>query len=164
MIIKPLLNEDILEGFDCGTPILNNFITKNALNYQNSFASKTYLLKSEDILCGFYSISATLIEQNRWPKHPLPAVLLGRLAVDLRFQGKGLGAVLFADACKKVLTIADTVGCVGLITDAKDQSAIKLYIKLGMKPFKNKPNTLFLKTKDIICGLIESEKHSREVK
>ena len=111
MIITPLSEVDILSEFDCGILALNIFVTKNALNYQKSFASKTYLLKSGENICGYYSVSATVIEQSqvdiRWPKHPLPAVLLGRLALDLRFQGKGLGAILFADACKKVLSIAD---------------------------------------------------------
>ena len=153
MFITPLTDEDFLEGFDCGILALNIFITKNAINYQKSFASKTYLLKSEEKIVGFYSISATVIEQNqvdiRWPKHPLPAILLGRLGVDLRFQGKGLGGVLFADVCKKVLTVSDIIGCVGLVTDSKDDSALKFYQRFGMKPFKNKPKTLFLSAKEI---------------
>lgn len=151
MIIESLSEADVVEEFDCGIDALNVFIIKNALNYQKAFASKTYILKSNKNICGFYSISATVIEQNqvdiRWPKHPLPAVLLGRLAVDKHYQGKGLGAILFADACKKTISIAETIGCVGLITDAKDQNAIKFYTKLGMSPFKNKSNTLFIKTK-----------------
>ena len=123
-------------------------------NHQKSFSSKTYLLKSEENILGFYSISNTLIEQSqvdiRWPKHPLPAILLGRLGVHLNSQGKGIGSILFADACKKVVDIANIVGCVGLVTDAKDQSAINFYKKLGMESFKNKQNTLFLKTKTIL--------------
>lgn len=148
MIIEPLTGLDILDEYDCGIHALNVFIIKNA------FASKTYLLKKNENICGFYSISATVIEQNqvdiRWPKHPLPAVLLGRLAVDLKFQHQGLGAILFADACKKTLLIAETIGCVGLITEAKDKNAIKFYTKFGMSPFKNKPNTLFIKTKTML--------------
>jgi hypothetical protein len=154
MMIEPLSGKDILDEFDCGIPALNLFIMKNALNYQKAFASKTYLLKKNENICGFYSISATVIEQTqvdiRWPKHPLPAILLGRLAVDLKFQHQGLGGILFADACKKTLFIAETIGCVGLITDAKDQNAINFYRKFGMSPFKNKPNTLFIKTKTIL--------------
>jgi GNAT superfamily N-acetyltransferase len=154
MIIESLSDANDIKEFDCGVNALNIFITKNALNYQKAFASKTYLLKSNKKICGFYSISATIIEQNqvdiRWPKHPLPAVLLGRLAVDKNYQGQGLGAVLFADACKKTISIAETIGCVGLITDAKDHNAIKFYTRFGMLPFKNKSDTLFIKTKTII--------------
>ncbi len=157
MLIKTLNDDDILEGFDCGIEALNIFITKNAMNYQKAFACKTYLLKSNERTCGFYSISATVIEQSqvdiRWPKHPLPAILLGRLAVDLNYQKQGFGAILFADACKKVIDAANIIGCVGLITDAKDQKAILFYSKLGMKPFKTKSNTLFLKTKEIMSNI-----------
>ncbi|NBO32633.1 MAG: hypothetical protein EBV05_13945, partial [Cyanobacteria bacterium WB6_1B_304] len=116
MLIKKLSEDDMLEGFDCGIEALNIFITKNVLNYQKTFASNTYLLKSNEKTCGFYSISATVIEQSqvniRWPKHPLPAILLGRLAIDLNFQRQGLGSVLFADACKKVIEVANLMGCV----------------------------------------------------
>ena len=131
MLIHPLSDEDILGNFDCGVNALNIFINKNALNYQKSFSSKTYLLKSEENILGFYCISNTLIEQNqvdiRWPKHPLPAILRGRLGVHLNSPGKGIGSILFADACKKVVDISNIVGCVGLVTDAKDQSAINFY-------------------------------------
>jgi len=154
MFFKVLSDTDHVENFDCGNKDLNIFLIKNALNYQKSFVSKTYLLHNQNTIYGFYSISATLIEQQqtdiRWPKHPLPAVLLGRLAVDLKYQKQHLGSLLFAHACKNTVEVANTIGCVALITEAKNQNAFNFYSKFGMKPFKNKQDTLYLKIKNII--------------
>ena len=66
--------------FDCGNKVLNEFLAKNAANYEKIGASKTYVLLEGNKLVGFHSISAATVEAKsidiRWPKHPMPVVLL----------------------------------------------------------------------------------------
>jgi predicted GNAT family N-acyltransferase len=65
------------------------------------------------------------------PKYPLPVALIGRLAVDKRAKGRGFGNVLMGDALARILAASETVGCFGVIVDAKDERAVGFYQRLG---------------------------------
>jgi len=70
--------------------------------------------------------------------------LLGRLAVDDKFQGKGLGSILLADACQKVVQASAVLAVAGIVVDAKDDSARTFYQHFGFMSFRGQPNRLLL--------------------
>ena len=83
------------------------------------------------------------------PRHPIPAVLLARLAVDLDFQGRGVGALLLGDALKRALSVAETAGIRLLLVHALNESARGFYERFGFEPSPTDPMNLQLLIKDI---------------
>ncbi len=140
-------------GFDCGNAVLNAFLLKNASSYEKIGASKTYVLLQGDHVIGFHSISAATVEAKtidiRWPKHSMPVVLLGRLAIDIQSHGQGYGRLLVADVFQKALSVSKLIGCTAIVTDTKDQAAIEFYRKCGVKSFKGNESKLFISMKTV---------------
>jgi len=102
-------------------------------------------------LAGYYTLAAASILTpdlppeitQKLPRYPtLPAVRIGRLAVDLQFQGRGLGGVLLADALSRVMLSPPAVFT--LLVDAKDENAVRFYQKHGFVSLTSQPRTLFL--------------------
>ena len=83
------------------------------------------------------------------PKYPIPTVTLGRLAVHIDEQGKGIGAMLLKDALYKILSAAKNIGIVAVVIDAKNSKVSKFYRQYGFIPFYDKPFSLFLPLKNI---------------
>ena len=81
---------------------------------------------------------------RKLPSYPVPVALIGRLAVNQAFQGKGLGSILLADACQKVRQAKDTLAVAGIIVDAKDASAGAFYRHFGFVELPGKPERLLL--------------------
>ncbi len=106
---------------------------------------------------GFYTLSASVINltdlpvdlSRKLPHHPVPALLLGRLAVRKQSQGSGLGTLLLADAVKRTLAVADEVGIYALLVDAIDDEAEQFYKRFGFKPLEQDKRRLFLVLKTI---------------
>jgi len=90
-------------------------------------------------LAGFYTLSAGSVSctelpeslAKKLPRYPVPVALIGRLAVDGDFQGKGLGSILLADACHKVAHASATLAVAGIVVDAKDAAAAGFYRHFG---------------------------------
>ena len=78
------------------------------------------------------------------PRYPVPVALIGRLAVNTDFQGKGLGSILLADACQKVIKASKTLAVVGIVVDAKDSKATNFYTHFGFIPLPGQPDKLIL--------------------
>ena len=83
------------------------------------------------------------------PRHPVPVLLLARLAVDQTWQGKGLGAALVTDAMRRTLQVADIVGVRAMLVHAKDEKAKRFYTYLGFEAFPGEPLTLYRLIKDL---------------
>ncbi len=105
---------------------------------------------------GYYTLSATAVKladlpeqtARRLPRYPLvPATLLGRLAVDRRFQGKGYGRFLLADALYRVAR--NEIASFAVIVDAKDEAARRFYERESFLPFADQPMKLFRPVADI---------------
>ncbi len=93
------------------------------------------------------SVSATSLPDSlrrKLPRYPVPVALLGRLAVATTFQGKGLGAILLADACIKVARASQVLAVAGLVVDAKDETAAAFYRHFGFIPLPGQPERLLL--------------------
>ena len=77
------------------------------------------------------------------PRYPVPVAIIGRLAIDIHFQGQGLGSILLADACRRVANASATLAVVGIVVDAKD-SAASFYKHFGFKPLPGQPTRMLL--------------------
>lgn len=157
LIIRPLDLTHDRKAFDCGVPVLNDFLYKTARQHRDKGLSNTFVLLDEKTpheILGFFTLSFLEVEatalpgeySRRLPKAArLPAAKLARLAVDKRCQGNGYGDLLMADAIKRIVTtISDSGGITGLFVDAKDDQAKRFYLRYGFIPLKDTPLTLFL--------------------
>ncbi len=106
---------------------------------------------------GFYTAVSSEIDSQMLPpplskglpRYPAPAIRVGRLAVDKRYQGRGIGIALLVDALQRAERLSNEVGIYGVVVDAKDDQAVRFYQKYGFHPLANKPQTLFLAIKTI---------------
>lgn len=141
------------EPFDCGNPPLNEYLKKYARQNHESGLGKTYVAVDEgQNVLGFYTISTAQVKSEflpqkltkRLPKYPIPAVRIGRLAVDKSMHGCGLGKELLMHAVTIILDISEKVGIFLVVVDAKDDAAVAFYQKYGFVQSPENPKTLFL--------------------
>jgi GNAT superfamily N-acetyltransferase len=140
--------------FGCGVPLLDDFIHRYATQYDRRGVARTFVavLPGTAAVVGYYSLSAGGVPfdsipadvAKRLPRHPLPIIVLGRLAVDLQAQKQGLGERLLHDAFRRCLTVADQLGVHSVFVEAIDDQAANFYSRYGFVPFSDQPNQLFL--------------------
>ena len=149
-VIDPLSRRHDRKRFDCGEPALDDFIRQEARQQQDKHVGRTFVAvePSEERVLGFYTLAAASIAfehlppdiRRRLPRYPVPAVRIGRLAVDSTMQGKGLGAALLRDALLRVVRVAEAdLGIVGVIVDAKNEAAKRFYESCGFVALPNHP-------------------------
>jgi GNAT superfamily N-acetyltransferase len=158
---EPLTVQHKIDKFDCGTPSLNDFLQRYALANQANGSARTFITLAHnlpDALCmGYYSLAAASAEHATTPKrvskglakHPIPMLLLARLAVDKTAQGAGVGRSLLLDALQKYLQASEVIGCRALMVHAKDAAAARFYKQYGFEPSPVDEFHLYLLTKDI---------------
>ena len=137
--------------FDCGVSDLNNYLQRIANQDQKNNLSRIYVLAEQTEIIGYYSICAHAVPSDNMPQSiktasysSAPFLLLGRLAVNLKFQKQGYGDALIFDAFQKTAETAEKVGVLGMIVDAKDKQAIEFYRKFGFQPLSVSHNRLVL--------------------
>ncbi len=136
--------------FSCGKDMLDNYLQKQANQDIKRKLSACFVLNDEEtnLLKGYYTLANNSIPQNLIPtkfkkKLPksytsIPTTLLGRLATDNRFQGKGVGKLLLIDALNRSYEISKSIGSFAVIVDPIDKDAEKFYTKYG---FINLPDS-----------------------
>jgi GNAT superfamily N-acetyltransferase len=131
------------EAFDCGDDDLNFWLKNKALVAQLSRTARTYVLTANEQVLGYYILSLGRVARQELPRpmrrdmpgHPIPLVLLARLAVDASMQGRGIGRALVKDAFNKGLEVARIAGGIGLFVEAKSSEVEGFYASLGfLKP------------------------------
>ncbi|WP_343293459.1 GNAT family N-acetyltransferase [Vandammella animalimorsus] len=155
--VRKLLASDRVETFDCGQAALNQFLQRYALVSQKSHSAQTYVCCLGDGVAGFYSLAVGSIDvQNAAPRvtkglarHPVPVMILARLAVDKRHQGRGLGQALLRDALLRTAQAADIAGIRCLLVHAKDDAARRWYESWEFEPSPTDPYHLWLLLKDL---------------
>jgi GNAT superfamily N-acetyltransferase len=155
--VRKLAASDALESFDCGQSPLNQFLQRFALVNQKSNSTQTYVSCYFGAVVGFYSLAVGSVElSNAAPRvtkgiaqHPVPVMILARLAVDLQHQGAGLGKALLKDALLRTAQAADIAGIRALLVHAKDEPARQWYLNWEFEPSPSDPFHLFLLLKDI---------------
>lgn len=157
----PLEKSHEVAHFDCGAAPLNDFLHKYAWQNQQSRSARTYVALRGDQVLGYYSLAAASVQHQEattrvakgLARHPVPVILLARLAVDHLEKGKGLGRALLKDALLRSLQAADIIGCRAVLVHAKDASAQAFYRKFGFESSPIDEFHLFLLMKDIQATL-----------
>jgi GNAT superfamily N-acetyltransferase len=148
-------------AFDCGSPPLNDYLRKYALQNHQNRSARTYVATRGARVVGYYTLAAGSVDRAETPdrvakglaRHPVPIILLARLAIDLSEQGHGLGKGLLKDALLRVGQAADIIGCRALLVHAKDATAKAFYEKFGFIPSPTHELHLYLLVKDILANL-----------
>jgi GNAT superfamily N-acetyltransferase len=159
--VRKLLAHDRTDDFDCGQPALNLFLQRHAWVNQQAHAAQTYVCCVNGCVVGFYSLAVGSVQAQGTPsrvskglaKHPVPVMILARLAVNLPHQGQGLGRALLKDALLRTAQAADIAGMRCLLVHAKDPTARQWYLSWEFEPSPTDPFHLFLLIKDL-KGLI----------
>lgn len=155
--IEKLRREHVLDAFDCGQPDLNAWLIKYALQNQSANAAQTYVGLVDNRVVGYYSLAVGQVEYSEAPerlrkglaRHPVPVMLLARLAVHKNWQGKGVGRALLRDAILRTLQASDIAGIRALVVHAKDDAAKRYYQQFDFVPSPTDPLHLFVLIKDL---------------
>ena len=155
--IEKLRRDHLIDGFTCGREELDRFLIRYALTNQQADASQTYLGLHDEAVIGFYSLVVGEVAYAEAPerltkglaRHPVPIMLLARLAVSTAWQGRGIGAGLLKDAMRRTLQAADIGGLRAFAVHAKDDTAQRFYEHFGFVPSPTDPLHLFLLLKDL---------------
>jgi len=138
-------------GFDCGIDSLNEWLIRRALKNEYGGGSRTYVVCEDKQIVGYYAIAAGSVARGdasgqikRNMPDPIPALVLGRLAVDRGCQGAGIGQGLLKDALARSINVSQQIGARVLIVHALNSKAEAFYLKHGFMVNQAIPNTLFL--------------------
>jgi GNAT superfamily N-acetyltransferase len=148
---------DQTDVFDCGQIALNQFLQRYAFVNQKANSAQTYVCCQGDEVVGFYSLAVGSVDPEAAPprvmkglaRHPVPVMILARLAVDKAHQRKGLGQALLKDALLRTAQAADIAGIRCLLVHAKDDTAQRWYKSWEFEPSPTDPYHLFLMLKDL---------------
>jgi GNAT superfamily N-acetyltransferase len=159
--IEPLQASHAMEGFECGDAALERFLIRFALANQRARASRTYVLRARDDVVGFHTLVVGEVSPEQAPerirkglaRHPIPLMVLARLAVAVEHQGRGLGAALLKDAIGRTLAAAEIAGIRALVVHAKDERALSFYAHVGFQPSASDPLHQFVLLKDLQTSL-----------
>src|SRR5207253_11428376 len=147
VIVRRLEEDDVAHNFDCNDDALNNYLKKHAWSNQQKISIRvTYVVVDESAsktVLGYFTLATSAIPRTPFPKkqvrglpaYDLPLILLARLAVDHRFEGRGLGRLLLREALRISLSVSEQVGCRCIITDAY-RNKVSWYAKYGFIPLE----------------------------
>lgn len=157
LLIEKLNRTHAVELFTCGQPELDRFLSRHAMQAQQANSSQAYVAVRDGEVLGFYTFVAGEVQHadapervvKGMPRHPIPLLVLARLAVNSNAQGRGIGAGLLLDALGRALQVADVIGVRALAVHAKDDGATAFYRHFGFMPSPTDPRHLFMLIKDI---------------
>ncbi len=161
--VEKLTKDHVVSDFSCNNDdperdrVLNQWLKKHALTNQGNGSCRIYVVHRGWRVAGYYSIAPGSVEVTDAPKrvvaglarHPVPVILLARLAVDLRETGKGLGTALLKDALLRAAAAADAIGGRAVLVHAIDAKARDWHAKFGFEPSPTDDLHLMLLMKDI---------------
>lgn len=159
LTIEPLSRQHDRTSFRCAATALDDYIRRQAAQDVRRRVSQVFVATrpNEIEVLGYYSLSAGSIEKDalpetvarRLPYYPVPVAVLGRFAVAVQHQGSGLGSILFANACKRVIQASGEVAMMAIVVDAKDQAAVRFYERFGFEMLADTRRRMFLTLKTI---------------
>lgn len=151
-----LAAEHRTDGFDSGVSHLDDWLRRHALAAQQAETARTFVVCEGARVVGFYALAVGAVDHAAAPRrvtrgvgrHPIPVMLLARLAVDRRYAGTGIGKGLLKDAILRTTGAADFAGIRALLVQAKDETARTFYERHGFEPSPLDPLQLMLLMKD----------------
>jgi len=159
LIIEALATKHNRTGFKCGIGSLDDYIKKQARQDVKRRISQVFIAtepSSPGIIAGYYTLSSLSVELNnlpealacKLPRHPIPAALIGRLAVSIHAQKNGIGKMLLIDAIKRTLAVSEEIAIYAVVVDAINEDAQSFYEQFGFTPL-NSDRRLFLPLKSL---------------
>lgn len=152
---RPIAATDELSSFDSGEPSLDDWLRRRALGNQTAGASRCFVTCRDGRVVGYYALSTGAVQRldaSRRVGHgmpdPVPVALLGRFAIDVKEQGRGLGANLLRDAITRTVEAAEIIGIRALLVHALHDQARQFYLHFGFEPSPTNPLHLLLLMKD----------------
>jgi len=145
-----------LEEFDCGKPALTDWLSRHARQAQGSASARTFVICDGDRVAGYFSLTVGQIDTLEAPErihrgmgqYPMPLVILARLAVDLDYQGQGIGFSMLQDAIRRTIAVADQAGIHALLVHPIDAGAEAFYRHFGFESTPAHERQLILLLKD----------------
>lgn len=151
----PLSSDHELDVFSSGVAPLDDWLKRFSRHNEAEGGSRTYVLCAGRRVVGYYSLAASSVlsaaatgRVRRNMPNPVPVVLLGRLAIDQDWQGRGLGADLPRDAVLRVIAASDSIGVRALLAHAISTEARAFYEKQGFQSSAVDPMTLMITLND----------------
>lgn len=163
---EPIGPEHRLDSFDCGKQPLDDWLRAHALENEDK-ASRTYVVVAQageqaGSVVAYYTLSYGSVVRQEVPRkirqglpNPVPVMVLGRLAVDKRHAGKGLGPGLLRESMQRTIAASQIAGLRALVVHAIDDEAMGFYSKYGFQVFPAGTRTLFLPIETLRAGLRE---------
>lgn len=137
---RRLTEHDDVSGFDCGLPVVNEWLARHLRNAFRQRTAVAYATFQGDVLAGFYTLSSFSIEHARasgWLRRnspdPIPVILLGMLGVDVRYQTMHVGGQLLRDAVLRSMSAAEIIGARALVVEPATDKAARFYERYGFR-------------------------------
>jgi len=155
LAIEPLNNTHNRPAFACGVESLDNYLKKQAKQDIKRRISRGFIVctpESPSTIIGYYTLSTLSINlgqlpddlSRKLPEHPVPAALIGRLAVSQQAQGQGVGKILLMDAIKRTIGVSEEIAIYAMVVDAIDEQAAHFYPQYGFSSLNSGSRRLFL--------------------
>lgn len=154
VVIEPLGSRHDRAAFACGEPALDAYLQRQASQDIRRRVAQVFVAVGDrpERIAGYYGLSAASFERDelpaamakRLPHYPVPAAVLGRLAIDREHQGRGLGETLLLDAIRRVIRASQAMAVHAIVVDAKSDRARTFYERYGFCAFPSAPRRLFL--------------------
>ncbi len=167
LVIEKLTQRHDLSRFQSTNAALNTWLARFAWTNQRAETAKIYVAHRAGIVVGYHALVAGSVLKHEAPEriakglasHPVGVILLARLAVDVREQGKGLGGALLRDALARVLQAADVVGVRAVLVHAIDDPAWSFYVHHGFHQSPLDPMQLMMLMKDLRASIQSPPPH-----
>ncbi|MDK9724941.1 MAG: GNAT family N-acetyltransferase [Sterolibacteriaceae bacterium MAG5] len=155
----PLTDGHDLSDFDCGEPVLNDWLRQRALKNESRF-SRTYVVCAGKRVVAYFCVSAGAVERAAVPRKlrrnapdSIPVSIIGRLAVSKEYAGKGLGADILSDALRRIAVASQNIGIGAVLVHAKSDAAKRFYMKCAeFVEYPADSRTLFLPIETVIAA------------
>lgn len=154
---EPLNERHLVDSFRSRAAVLDDWLRDRARVAASADTARTYVATAAGgRVIGYYTLSGYSVDRRRAPSRlgrnqpdPIPGVLIGRLAVDERFEGLGLGKALLRDALMRIAAAAETVAARAVFVDALDEDAARFWEGRGFRPLRDEPRTRYLRMDDV---------------
>ena len=153
---EPITTAHNVESFACGVPVLDEWLKRRALKNESSGASRTFVVCSDGQVIGYYALATGSVGHRDTPgkvrrnmPDPIPVIVLGRLAIDERWQHAGLGRSLLRDAILRTLSVSQQAGVKALLVHTLSEDAKQFYIRNGFLESPLDPMTLIVSLQDV---------------
>jgi ribosomal protein S18 acetylase RimI-like enzyme len=158
LVIEPLNRNHNRGFFNCGVESLDRYLKHQANQDIKRRISRVFVAhvpQDKTKVLGYYTLSTLSIDLSvlpdkiaqKLPRHPIPAALIGRLAVDISTQGKGIGKMLLSNAIKRTLSVSDDIAIYAMVVDAINEEAESFYKRYGFSRLAHSGSRLFLPLK-----------------